>query len=51
LWVGRDLGPIKKRGNYEPIEHGSFDESWLHPPPWKERPPNVISIIHGPKIR
>jgi hypothetical protein len=36
LAVGCDLGRSKKRGNYEPIEHGNFDESWLHPPPWKD---------------
>jgi hypothetical protein len=34
LSVGRDLGPIKRRDDYEPIEHA--------PPP-----PNVITFIRG----
>ena len=54
LFCGRDLGPPKRHGNYEPIEHGDFNESksWLHPPPWKlggsvgEKPPTKVIVIH-----
>jgi hypothetical protein len=53
LVVGRDLGPIKKRGNYEPIEH--VDVNDLHrrykPAAFPQKQPNVITIIHGPKIK
>jgi hypothetical protein len=49
----------KRTRNFEPIEHGNFDEEkWINrPPPWKlggsagERPPNVVTFIRGPFVK